>query len=95
MLVKSYYNCFLLVKKLSLFLDNNCTTTVYVVEKVLQERIDKKATYYVYCNEKYKRHSKQSLQMHREVTGSQSNLEIFSHLTTIQMPASLVVTYKK
>ena len=45
MLVKSYYNCFLLVTKLSLFLDNNCTTTVYVEEKLLQERIDKKATY--------------------------------------------------
>ena len=36
MLVKSYYNCFLLVTKLSLFLDNNWTTTVYVEEKLLQ-----------------------------------------------------------
>ena len=36
MLVKSYYNCFLLVTKLSLFLDNNWTTTVSVEEKVLQ-----------------------------------------------------------
>ena len=36
MLVKSYYNCFLLVTKLSLFLDNNWTTTISVEEKVLQ-----------------------------------------------------------
>ena len=36
MLVKSYYHCFLLVTKLSLFLDNNWTTTVSVEEKVLQ-----------------------------------------------------------
>ena len=36
MLVKSYYNCFLLVTKLSLFLDNNWTTAVSVEEKVLQ-----------------------------------------------------------
>ena len=42
MLVKSYYIGFLLVTKLSLFLDNNWTTTVYVEEKVLQERIDKR-----------------------------------------------------
>ena len=42
MLVKSYYIGLLLVTKLSLFLDNNWTTTVYVEEKVLQERIDKR-----------------------------------------------------
>ena len=36
MLVKSYYNCFLLVTKVSLFLDNNWTTTISVEEKVLQ-----------------------------------------------------------
>ena len=44
MLVKSYYIGFLLVTKLSLFLDNNWTTTVYVEIMVLQERIDKKPT---------------------------------------------------
>ena len=36
MFVKSYYNCFLLVTKLSLFLDNNWTITISVEEKVLQ-----------------------------------------------------------
>ena len=36
MLMKSYYNCFPLVTKLSLFLDNNWTTTISVEEKVLQ-----------------------------------------------------------
>ena len=35
------------------------------------------------------------LAMHRKVACSQSNHEIFSHLTTTQMPPSLVVTYKK